>query len=613
MCGILGAFTSAAALPDERAVHAALAAIGHRGPDAQGLFRDRRHGVVLGHVRLSIIDLDARADQPFAGDRCRIAFNGEIYNFGALRDELVAAGACFRTGSDTEVIVHGYRRWGCAVFDRLQGMFAIALFDEVDGRLHLVRDPFGIKPLLVLQRGDDVWFGSEVKAIAAFTSLGIDAATLCDVLRWGFPLEDRSLYAGVEFLPAGARRSYARAPDGRLVVEEAALWRPLLAAVAGAAAPTPRQLADVLDLAVADHMIADVPVAVALSGGLDSSLVAAFAARRAERLHAHTFTMSDGTDAEVEHAMLVAKHLGLRHHVARLRGSDVGAWLRAVAWHLEEPIVNLNALPGFALAAAARAHGCKVVLVGEGADELFGGYPWYRFALEPALAADPGALFDAYARRRTQPALESCLLPATLVMAAERFARARRAFARRIEVVGRGALDGFLAFDLDTQLEYGQLLRVDRMFMAHGVEARVPFLYPSVARAAAALRPEQKILTADGPGRREKVALGEVARSFLPPEVASRPKFGPRGTVDLWGSWLEAGLVQAYERALASRELTLARDVLSEHLDWRRVREAQLRPKDRFAVALLLEAVDAVLARRSRPEVALPMQLEEVG
>jgi asparagine synthase (glutamine-hydrolysing) len=253
------------------------------------------------------------------------------------------------------------------------------------------------------------------------------------------------------------------------------------------------------------------------------------------------------------------------------------------------------------------------VLVGEGADELFGGYPWYRFALEPALAADPGALFDAYARRRTQPALESCLLPATLVMAAERFARARRAFARRIEVVGRGALDGFLAFDLDTQLEYGQLLRVDRMFMAHGVEARVPFLYPSVARAAAALRPEQKILTADGPGRREKVALGEVARSFLPPEVASRPKFGPRGTVDLWGSWLEAGLVQAYERALASRELTLARDVLSEHLDWRRVREAQLRPKDRFAVALLLEAVDAVLARRSRPEVALPMQLEEVG
>jgi asparagine synthase (glutamine-hydrolysing) len=612
MCGILGVLAPPAQLPGVDRLERALQRLAHRGPDAQALLHRPHDGVALGHTRLSILDLDARANQPFVAAGTALVFNGEIFNCGELRTELEGAGERFTTTSDTEVIARGFRVWGADVFARLRGMFAIALWDEREHRLHLARDEFGIKPLCVLERDGHVLFASEVKAIVALRPLDVDAAVLGDVLHWGFPLEDRSLWAGVEFLQPGTRRVYARTAGGALQREDHAVWSCARAFLQRAQEPSAAALRDVVERSVAAHMLADVPVAAALSGGLDSSIVTAAAARHAPGLHAHTFTLHADAkvDPEVEHATLLASRLGLVHHVARLPRGDAASWLRAVAWHIEEPIVNPNALPGYALAGAVHAQGCKVVLVGEGADELFGGYPWYRFALDPTLA-EPGALFDAYARRRGQRRLWAILRPPLARAAEERLAAQRARFAAHAAAFAT-PLDAFTAFDLATQLQHGQLLRVDRMFMAHGVEARVPFLYRPVLEAAAALPGSRKLLPPDGPGRREKVALGEAFADRLPPAIAQRPKFGARGTVDLWSTWLADGLRAEFGRCLTSGELRGARERLAPFVDWDAVARAPLAAKERFAIALLVETVDAIGEARERPDAlpSLPWRLE---
>ena len=603
MCGIFGILAAPARLPAQRQCEAALAMLAHRGPDARQLLHRPEVGLALGHVRLSILDVDARSHQPFVAPGCVLVFNGEIYNFRQLRAELEQQGVVFRTSSDTEVIALGYGRWGSGIFDRLRGMFAIALWDERQRCLHLVRDEFGIKPLCVLQRGGQVVFASEVKAIAALHSLGIDGAVLGDLLSWGFAMRDASLFDGVEFVPPGTHWTLQCTGNGVVRTADRPLWRTRQAWLERHAEPTDADLRDVVSASVADHMIADVPVAVALSGGLDSSIVAVVASQRTRGLQALTFTLAPpGTpDSEVEHAAALAQHVGLAHQVVRLPRIDVVDWLRHVAWHLEEPIANVNALPGFALAAAVRASGHKVVLVGEGSDEVFAGYPWYRFALEPGAAADPGGVFDRYRRRRAQASLTRCLRPEAQQVAQQQVSAQRASFVARVAELGGDPLAGFQSVDLETQLQYSQLLRVDRMFMAHGVEARVPFLYRSVLQAAAALPAARKLLSPEGPGRREKVALGAAFSPLLPPAIAMRPKFGATGTVDIWSTWLGEALVQAFERAVHSRELAGARELLAPLLDWDAVAAAPLGPKERFALALLLESVQVIAVAQRAP------------
>ncbi|MBL8753581.1 MAG: asparagine synthase (glutamine-hydrolyzing) [Planctomycetes bacterium] len=609
MCGIFGLF-GARPFPDRPACERALARIAHRGPDALGLVHRPDDGLCLGHARLSILDLDARSDQPFRGPDCTLVYNGEVFNFRELRAELERDGEVFTTSGDTEVIARGWRRHGDAFFDRLRGMFALALYDERERVLHLARDEFGIKPLLLLERDGAVWFASEVKPIAALQPLGIDPGVLVDALQWGFPLEDRSLYADVQFLPPGTVRTYRKHGAGSLQSRSRVLYRKAAAFAATGPAPDAAALRATVERAVADHMLADVPVAVALSGGLDSSIVTVAAARHAADLHAHTFTLAAAGDPEVEHATLLSRHLGLTHYIAHLDHGAVGEWLRAVAWHLEEPIANVNALPGFALAAAVHAAGCKVVLVGEGSDELFGGYPWQRLAMVPGAERDPGAVFDAYRQRRAQRALLPCLRPEVQKLAEERLRRQRDDYVQSAAGAPTG-LAAFQSFDLDTQLQYSQLLRVDRMFMAHGVEARVPFLYRSVLEASALLRPEQKLLPAEGDGRRDKVALAAAFATALPERITHRPKFGAAGTVDLWSTWLGAGLVAVFDRCLHSAELAAARSRLSPLLDWATVARSNLAPKDRFTLALLLEATEGVLSGRDRPDAmpSLPLRV----
>ncbi len=613
MCGIFGIFT-ARKLPPRDATERALQRIAHRGPDSLGLAYRPEHGLALGHARLSILDLDPRSNQPFTGPDCQLVFNGEIFNFRELRRELEALGVRFSTGSDTEVIARGFRQHGTAFFERLRGMYALALWDEREQCLHLARDEFGIKPLCMLERDGTLVFASEVKPIAALHTLAPEPDVLVDLLQWGFPMQDRSFYAGVHFLPPGTQRTYGRTDGGALRQQSRILWKKDQAWLKPVAEPDAASLRATIEASVSDHMIADVPVAAALSGGLDSSIVTAAAKAHVPDLHAYTFTLATDGDPEVEHATLLSRKLGLTHHLAQLDHGSVVEWLRAVAWHLEEPIANVNALPGFALAAAVRASGCKVVLVGEGSDELFGGYPWYRLALTPEAAADPGRVFDAYRNRRAQRTLLACLRPQLQHLAEQRMQATRDEYVRRAHAMP-DPLAAFQAFDLDTQLQHSQLLRVDRMFMAHGVEARVPFLYRSVLQASAALPVARKLLPPEGPGRREKVALGEAFAGALPERIALRPKFGAAGTVDLWSTWLGPGLTTAFDRCLHSAELADARARLEPFVDWSAIARTPLAAKERFMIAMLLEASDALLANRDRPDAmpSLPMRMRSPG
>ncbi|MFO6418783.1 asparagine synthase (glutamine-hydrolyzing) [Hylemonella sp. W303a] len=596
MCGIFGFFGPATRVPSQRNATHALGTLSHRGPDAQGLYYNPERGLVLGHARLSIIDPEARSDQPFETAESVLLFNGEIYNYRQLRAELQAMGQKFRTMGDSEVIALGYARWGCEIFKRLRGMYAIALYDRKGDCLHLARDEFGIKPLCILERNGEIVFGSEVKAIAALRSLSIDGGVLADCLSWGFQMESASLYAGVRYLKPGKLLTIERSGGWR--VQEQDIWTLREAYRAPGPELGSRALHDVMVSSVADHMIADVPVAVALSGGLDSSIVAAAAAEVKPDLQAFTFTLTEGRDPEVEHAALLCRHLGLRHTVARVLPHKIEGWLRHVAWHLEEPVANANALLSYGLSALLNDHRFKVVLVGEGADELFGGYPWYRLAQDPAL--NSAAVFDAYWQRRAQKGSVAFLRPCRPDGARnERLEMQRAAFEK---VFIPGSLNSFLAYDQETQLQFSQLLRVDRMYMAHGVEARVPFLYRPVLQASASLPSDRMLAPRGMPGRQEKVALAEAFADRLPNAIRQRPKFGEQGTVNLWESWLSSSFPNELERCVSSAELRGARQLLEEFVDWRAVRASRLSAKEGFALALLIEAVDGVMLRRAQPE-----------
>lgn len=605
MCGILGFFGDARCMPSAQQAGTALRTLNHRGPDASGLLQRPDLGLTLGHARLSIIDPTARSDQPFDTDRCVLVFNGEIYNHRLLRGELQKLGAEFRTSSDTEVIAIGYRFWGLGVFERLRGMFALALYDKQEKKLHLVRDEFGIKPLCFLRSANEIVFASEVKAIAALRRLSLNDGVLVDSLSWGFQMENASLYADVHHLEPGCALTLSYSERGGLKCDNRVVWRASQAYLEVGSEPTAESLRNTIEASVEDHLMADVPVALALSGGLDSSIVAAAASRRHSGLQAFTFTLAPETDPEVTHAALVCRHFGLEHRVARMRPCKVDGWLRQVAWHLEEPVANVNALLSFGLGAIVRAHGFKVILVGEGADELFGGYPWYRYALDPALSRQPSAVFDAYRKRRAQSSSVRFLRQPTSDLAADRLEVHRERFKLTASI--NSPLHGFFAFDHQTQLQYSQLLRVDRMFMAHGVEARVPFLYRSVLQASAAIPAKRLMPSAPGSPRMEKLALAEAFADVLPGRIAARPKFGEQGTVDIWGSWLARGLTDEFDRCLAGDELKASRELLEPFIDWKAVAAGRSSSKEKFSLSLLLESVNCLMLSPERPESESPV------
>jgi asparagine synthase (glutamine-hydrolysing) len=516
MCGICGeiAFTRPA---DPNAVGAMAASLAPRGPDAQGLLA--RDGVALGHRRLKIIDLSPKAEQPMTDPELglSIVFNGCIYNYPELRAELEGRGYRFFSTGDTEVMLKAYHAWGLDFPKRLHGMFAFAIVERDSGRVVLGRDRFGIKPLYLAETDGALRFASTLPALVAAGGVdtGLDPEALAFYMTWHAVVPAPwTLLKGVRKLPPATLRvveptgatadhlfwelSFERSPEDIETPRE--VWR--------------ERVLEALETAVDRRMVADVPVGVLLSGGVDSSLIVALLARRGQ---AGLKTFSIGFEAakgergdEFRYSDLVAERYGTEHHQIFVPSKDLLHQLPRTIAAMSEPMVSYDNVGFFLLSREVAKH-VKVVQSGQGADEVFAGYHWY-----PPLASSNAAV-DDYARvffDRDRAKLGEHLADAWLDGDVPR-AFVERHFAKP----GASApVDQALRLDSTVMLVDDPVKRVDNMTMAWGLEARVPFLDHELVELAARIPPEPKL--ADG----GKGVLKDVARQVLPAEVIDRPK-----------------------------------------------------------------------------------------
>lgn len=542
MCGIAGVFGRAA----EAEIAAAVAALAHRGPDDQGLWIDPAVPATLGHRRLSILDLSAAGRQPFvsADGRFRLVFNGEIYNFRALRAELEQHGHAFHTATDTEVILAAYAQWGRDFVHRLRGMFAFALLDTKPPggppRLLLGRDRLGIKPLLYGRRDGAWWFASEARALLATGVFPrrIDPDGLLDFLAWGAATPPRTLVDGLRMVPAGhllelcgARETAWRYWDLHEATaarrEQAAAWSDDEAAA---------RTRDLLEDATRHHLVSDVPVGAFLSGGVDSAAAVALMSRQAAH-PIETFCIGFdpplGVADESAQAEETARFLGARHHACRLAPDEAAALFPQAVRALDQP--SADGFNTWLVARAARRV-VKVAISGLGGDEFWAGYP--HFADPVYQAAD--APYQNLRRVLTDRDLRFGLRGNWDARVAGHLRAFRAGLAvppddpvRRMSYVEQGH---YLA---------GTLLRdSDAMSMAHGLELRPVLLDHLLVEHAYALAPEQKLR-----GGRTKFALRNAVRAWLPPGLEQRPKTGfglP------YAGWMSGPLRPLFEHLLAS-------------------------------------------------------------
>ena len=604
MCGIAGFVESASTTspfgPDSsRAlIHRMCDVIRHRGPDDEGVWVEE--GVALGMRRLSIIDLST-GHQPIHNEDCSvwIVFNGEIYNFRELRRELEAAGHCFYTSTDTEVIVHAYEQWGKGAIGRLRGMFGLAIWDTTSRTLLVARDRIGIKPMHYATLNGRFYFGSELKSLLEAPDLprDLDPGALDHYLSFLYTPRDGSIFKSVRKLPPGHLLTWK---DGRIAIEQ--YWRmPATETFTGSEEDAVRQLRGVLSDAVRSHMISDVPLGAFLSGGVDSSLVVGL---MSELSSARVKTFAIGFDEpafdELEHARRVADHFGTDHHELVVTPDGVSI-LDELVSHFDEPFADSSAIPTWYVSEMARRH-VTVVLSGDGGDELFGGYE--RYLPHPRVVA-----FDRYSPRalRRVAAVAAAGLPHGVrgknflrhvgrdeqgrYLDAIRFFGADEKPALLTPEVQR-AIDGpdpeirlarhferfarlpwssqMMRFDAETYLPEDVLTKVDRMSMAHSIESRVPLLDNEVVAFASALPASLKIKN----GRRKHV-LKEVAASLVPREILDRPKQGfgvPLGT------WFRGNLRELFADTLLSPASlqrgyfrpAFVRHIVNEHLNGKR-------------------------------------------
>ncbi|MDB5379168.1 MAG: putative asparagine synthase [Rubritepida sp.] len=556
MCGIAGLFhPSRSVSPDQGILRRMAALMQHRGPDGEGFHVESHIG--LAHRRLAIVDLVGGA-QPMATEdgAIWISFNGEIYNHEALRRQLLGLGHRFRTRSDTEAILHGWREWGVDVLRRLDGMFAFALWDSSQGELLLARDRLGEKPLHLARLPDGgLAFASEIPALLAVPGVSrkLDPAAIDDFLALGYVPEPATIHAGIRCLLPGHALLLRR---GEAAASSIRYWHPPTAAGAMPENPA-EELASRLDRAVRDRLMADVPLGSFLSGGLDSGAVTAMAARAAAAISSFTIGF-EGPSDERPVAARVAWRLGTRHHAR----SGTADYLEAAARQAAifgQPFGDHSAVPTLAVCTLARRH-VKVALSGDGGDEVFAGYRRYRFhslsegirrMLPPGmrrrvmggLAAAYPALHHAprWLRARstlTELSLDSALGYYRMVCKLQQETRRGLLSASfRAEVDGHDPSQRFAALmeecdpddpllqaqyaDLHTYLPGDILTKLDRTSMAVSLETRPPLLAHGLVEWGLALPARLKLR--DGVGKR---VLRDAMVPHLPPEVVRGGKQG---------------------------------------------------------------------------------------
>lgn len=592
MCGITGYWDTRGGTADEtgRVVQAMAQTLTHRGPDDGGSWHEPG-APALGFRRLAILDLSPAGHQPMISPTGRyvVVFNGEIYNHRDLREELAAAGHLFRGSSDTEVILAAAERWGVgALWARLWGMFAIALWDTVHRRLHLARDRFGKKPLYYGQGGGVLLFGSELKALRAHPACDprIDRDALTAFFRFGYVPGDRAIYRGITKVPPGTCLTFASPTDPPAVTP---YWNALDVALEGIAARPQSadttqaldELDDLLGDAVSRRMIADVPLGAFLSGGIDSSIVTALMTRRGDR-RVRTFTI--GFDAagydEAQAARAVADVLGTEHTEFQVTPAQAREVIPQLPVLYDEPFADASQIPTSLVSVLARQH-VTVALSGDGGDEVFGGYLRYQFlpaALRrTARISGPARRMGAAGMRALAPASWDRLLAAVAPLLPRGARQARPgeklhklanvlaaaspddAYLRTVSmwpepealVIGgrdsrahwgeRGIaqqfpdiLDRLMALDTVTYLPDDILVKVDRATMGTSLESRAPLLDHRVY--AWAWRQPHHLKVHHGRG---KWILRELLARHVPRAIFERPKMGFAVPV---GAWLRGPL-----------------------------------------------------------------------
>lgn len=547
MCGIAGIRTAKASPSiDSQKVHHAIGAIAHRGPDNQGFFNSSN--LALGHSRLSIIDPSELANQPmtFADERYVLVFNGEIYNHRELRVELERGGTSFITNSDTEVLLHTLIKHGKNALTKLNGCFAFAFSDKQENTLLLARDRMGINPFWYATPGQDgsVCFASEMKALKhLIPQVELNPEALPFYLRFNYLPTEVSFYKDVHKLPPG---HFLWAEGNRVTVEK---WYDL-ASTFQSEDQAPESLLKVLTDAVHDRLISDVPLGSFLSGGIDSSIVAALAAQAHPGIE--TFSVGfEGGDLfdETHHAKLVADHIGSKHHSFNMNMEQLAEEASQLAQSLDEPFADSSALPMSFLSRQTRQR-VTVALSGDGADELFAGYrkhrghlkavqwnsPGYKsvgrltLGLTPKLSSRSKRLADKV--RKVRKLAEGMQLDADqrylqwASFAQNEFLEACGFSVQDIEpqltnISQLTELQRVLLNDQLLVLPNDMLHKVDLMSMRHSLEVRTPFLDHRVVEWANSAADKHKF----GP-KQGKAILREACRGLLPSSIFERPKQG---------------------------------------------------------------------------------------
>lgn len=624
MCGITGLFNYTSNAPVDRdAVRRMAASIVHRGPDDEGFHFDGALG--LGFRRLSIIDLGG-GHQPMsdAAETVWVVFNGEIYNYKELRAELSAHGHVFRTQSDTEVLVHGYKQWGTDVFNHLNGMFGVAIWDVARRRLVVSRDAMGIKLVYYRNEGGQLRFGSEIRAVLAaggFTP-EVDPIAVNLFLRFRYTPSPLTIYKGIRKL----------APGTMLVVEKGSLrearWynytpEPLPESKSDAEAVD--ELLELYRGAVKRHLLSDVPVGILLSGGLDSGLLLALMGECGKGWPAYTVGYgSTFQDDELIDAARTAEILGARHIPVQLDRAEFERSLPKIVAALEEPIASSSIVPMYFVCQRARQD-VKVALIGQGPDELFGGYRrhlgvyygerWRR--LPAPLRSLLGAAI------RLLPRNETAKRGVYSLGIKERMQRYQHVFSLAPAATIRGLfrkgilngidnneiveywhslqpqlnqldeLGGFQHLEIRSSLPDELLMFGDKLSMAHSLEVRVPYLDRTVVEHAQRLSSRAKIRSGKG-----KWIHREVCRQYLPNEILHRRKRGfAVNVVDGWFSRKLDGLLA--ETLLSSNSLIYTH--LDNHAVSRLLSEHQSNKQDHHKILFSLVMLEQCLKQPPSP------------
>ena len=609
MCGIAGYLTRQSSPDLPTTLRRMAAAISHRGPDDEGFLetssRDGTTRIGLAHRRLSIIDL-ASGHQPLGNEdgSVQVVFNGEIYNFQELRDELIARGHAFRTHSDTETIVHAYEEWGDDCVARFRGMFAFALWDTNKERLLLARDRFGKKPLFLHESAGTLLFASEIKAILSWPGVTarVDQGAVWDYLAYRYVPAPATLFQGIHKLMPGCHAvwensrlvetRYAEPPD-RLPLQAVQIPQD---PVGG--------FLDKLEEAVRIRMIADVPFGAFLSGGIDSSAVVGLMSRHSSQ-PVKTFSVgfSESAYSELGYAKTIAEQFQTEHHELTVSQDHLMEHLPALVRFRDAPVAEPSDIPIYLLAKEARRT-VKMVLTGEGSDEFLGGYPKHVFErYVPAYQRLPGLLRHGlvepligalpYRFRRAKTAIVNLGIEDF----SERMPRWFGALSARERLAlttltppapreqtpwqcdtptGNSPLRRILYFDQTSWLPDNLLERGDRMTMAASLEARMPFMDHELAAYISALPDDWRIR-----GGTTKYILREAMKRLLPENILERPKVGFRVPVNEWfrtsmRHYLYDHLTGPSSRTSAYYRSDALENILAEHVEGRQNHEKLL-------------------------------------